>query len=124
MIKNLNSSSPYLHVYPMGTLPTFCSGRACVSPITGALRYNDRTNNIEVYDGYTWIQIIRDYNVQLSLEAEDILAWARSKMREEQELETLAEDNPTIRDLLKQQHDIEEKIKVVKILIKEKDKVE
>lgn len=108
----------------MGTLPTFCSGGACVSPITGALRYNDRTNNIEVYDGYTWIQIIRDYNVQLSLEAEDILAWARSKMREEQELETLAEDNLTLRDLLKQQRNIEEKIKVVKILIKEEDKVE
>jgi hypothetical protein len=44
--------------------------------------------------------------------------WASKKMAEEKAIEKL-KDNPTFADLLKQKADIEEKIQIVKILLKD-----
>ena len=47
-----------------------------------------------------------------------LLEWARKKRDEEQKIEKL-KDNPAIADLLKQKADIDEKIKIVEILIRD-----
>jgi hypothetical protein len=65
--------------------------------------------------------------VNLSPNAISILKWAENKMQEEYELQRLAESNPTIKDLVDQMNntvlDYQRKIAMVKILIKEEEKI-
>ena len=86
------------------------------SPSAGMVRYNG--NNMEVYDGVTWIQISTTANISLDTDTSGLLEWARKKRDEEQKIEKL-KDNPAIADLLKQKADIDEKIKIVEILIRD-----
>jgi hypothetical protein len=82
----------------------------------GMVRYN--VDHLEVYDGYSWISVQQDATVDLTHDTRQVLAWASKKMAEEAAIEKL-KDNPTIADLLKQKTDIDEKIKMVEILIKD-----
>jgi hypothetical protein len=94
------------------------------SPGVGNMRYNPSNQNIEVYDGSTWIILSAQHaNVNLSDEAVSLLEWARKKRNEELELERLAQTNPVIKDLVNQIKDKEEQIKIVQTLIKEEVKV-
>jgi hypothetical protein len=86
------------------------------NPSAGMVRYN--TDTLEVYDGYRWISISQDASVDFHPNIRQVLAWATNKMTEEQAIEKL-KDNPAIADLLKQKADIEEKIEIVHILIKD-----
>jgi hypothetical protein len=89
--------------------------------LAGEVRYDTSQRCLKIFDGNTW-HFIPPYNnadVSLSPEADKLLDWAKQKQQEELELEQQAKDNPTIADLLKQKADIEEKIKIVKILIKD-----
>ena len=85
-------------------------------PSAGMVRYNG--SNMEVYDGAVWLQISSTTNISLGYETLELLNWVRQKRNEEHKIEKL-KDNPAIADLLKQRADIEEKIKMVAILIKE-----
>jgi len=86
------------------------------SPSAGMVRYNDY--NIEVYDGRTWIQMSNTVTMSLDYNTLELLDWARKKRDEEIQIEKL-KDNPAIADLLKQKADIDEKIKIVEILIRD-----
>lgn len=86
------------------------------SPSAGMVRYNGI--NMEVYDGASWLNISTTANIILDRETEQILEWARKKRDEEQKIEKL-KDNPAIADLLKQKADIDEKLKIVEILIRD-----
>jgi hypothetical protein len=85
-------------------------------PSAGMVRYNG--SNMEVYDGAVWLQISSTTNISLGYETLELLNWVRQKRNEEHKIEKL-KDNPAIADLLKQRADIEEKIKMVAILIKD-----
>jgi hypothetical protein len=85
-------------------------------PSAGMVRYN--IDHLEAYDGSTWIRVSHDANIILDYDTEKLLAWARAKRDQEQRLEKL-KDHPAIADLLKQQSDLEEKIKIVEILIRD-----
>ena len=86
------------------------------SPSAGMVRYN--INHLEVYDGYYWLAISSPAEVSLSYDAMDVIKWASKKIKEEAAMEKL-KDNPAIADLLKQKADIEEKIKMVEILLRD-----
>lgn len=86
------------------------------SPSAGMVRYNGM--NIEVYDGAGWLNISTTANISLNADTSGLLEWARKKRDEEQKIEKL-KDNPAIADLLKQKADIDEKIKIVEILIRD-----
>jgi hypothetical protein len=86
------------------------------SPSAGMIRYNGM--NMEVYDGATWVQISNTADISLGYDTKELLLWARIKRDEEQKIEKL-KDNPAIADLLKQKADIDEKIKIVEILIRD-----
>jgi hypothetical protein len=86
------------------------------NPSAGMVRYN--MNHFEVYDGYSWISFAQDATVDLTYDTREVLEWASKKMAEEKAIEKL-KDNPTVADLLKQKADIEKKIQIVKILIKD-----
>jgi hypothetical protein len=86
------------------------------SPSAGMVRYNGM--NMEVYDGAGWLNISTTANISLNADTSGLLEWARKKRNEEQKIEKL-KDNPAIADLLKQKADIDEKIKIVEILIRD-----
>jgi hypothetical protein len=122
MIKSLYSTSPFITVAggtPQNTYIGHSNG-----PGVGNMRYNPNGNNIEVFDGASWVVMYgSNATVDLSGEAISLLEWARKKRNEELELERLAETNPTIKDLMDQIKQKQEQLSIVQTLIKEEVKV-
>jgi hypothetical protein len=93
-------------------------------PMIGALTYDHNSQNMKVYDGNGWMTIGGgSATVNLTPNAISILKWAENKMREEQELNALAESSPTIKDLMDQIKQKQEQISIVRTLIKEEEKI-
>lgn len=86
------------------------------APSAGMIRYN--IDHLEAYDGTSWIRISHDANIILDYDTEKLLEWARKKRDEEHKIEKL-KDNPAIADLLKQRADIDEKLKIIEVLIRD-----
>ena len=123
MIKSIHSSSPFLTVSGGNPGSTYI-GNYSNSPGVGNMRYNPSNQNIEVYDGSTWIILSAHHtNINLSDDAVSLLEWARKKRNEELELERLAQTSPAIKDLITQIEEKEEQIRVVQTLLKEEVKV-
>lgn len=90
------------------------------NPSAGMMRYINY--NIEVYDGISWVTLTNTINVKFDSETVELLNWAREKRKQEQEIELTyrqLKEYPAIVDLLKQKEDIEEKIKIIAILVKD-----
>ncbi len=123
MIKSIHSSSPFLTVSGGNPGSTYIGNYSNATGV-GNMRYNPNNQNIEVYDGSTWIILSAHHtNINLSDEAVSLLQWARKKRDEELEIERLAQTSPIIKDLVNQIKDKEEQIKIVQTLIKEEAKV-
>ena len=123
MIKSISTSSPFITVSGGNPGSTYI-GNYSNAPGVGNMQYNPNSQNIEVYDGSTWIILSAHHaNINLSDETVRLLEWAKKKMLEEVERNKLAETNPAINDLMKQIKDKEEQIRVVQTLIKEEVKV-
>jgi len=123
MIKGINSQGRYTMVTGGGPMTTYVNTNSGNQGV-GNMRFNTSTQNFEVYDGHTWVMINSAYtSVGLTNEAESLLDWARQKRDEEMALNALAATNHTIADLVEQKKNIDQKIKVVQILIKEDVKV-
>jgi hypothetical protein len=112
MIKNITSAGGLL--VTTRSLP-YINMQA---PSAGMVRYNSSVHNMEVYDGTSWLELSSTANISLNADTSGLLEWARKKRDEEQKIEKL-KDNPAIADLLKQKADIDEKIKIVEILIRD-----
>ena len=124
MIKSIHSSSPFLTVSGGNPGSTYIGNYSNNAPGVGNMRYNPNSQNIEVYDGSTWIILSAHHtNINLSDDAVSLLEWARKKRDEDLERERLAQTNPVIKDLVNQIKDKEEQIKVVQTLLKEEVKV-
>jgi uncharacterized spore protein YtfJ len=98
-------------------------------PMTGALSYDPGSHNMKVYDGNGWQTIGGgSATVNLTPNAITILKWAEKKMFEEQELNRLCEQHPTIKDLVGEMKTSMDnyihKIEMVKALIQEEVKIE
>jgi len=123
MIKSINSSSPFITVAGGNPGATYI-GNYGNGPGIGNMRYNPNSQNIEVFDGNTWVILSSQHSsISLSSDAISLLEWARRKRDEEFERERLAETSPAIKDLVTQIKEKEEQIKVVQALIKEEVKV-
>jgi hypothetical protein len=97
-------------------------------PMIGSMSYDPGSQQMKVYDGNGWMNIGGgSATVNLTPNAISILKWAERKMQEEYELQRLAESNPTVKDLVDQMNntvlDYQRKIAMVKILIKEEEKI-
>ena len=122
MIKSIHSSSPFLTISGGNPGSTYIGNFNGTG--VGNMRYNPNSQNIEVYDGSTWIILSAHHaNINLTPEAVSLLEWARKKRDEELELERLAETNSAIKDLVTQIKEKEEQIRIVQTLIKEEVKV-
>jgi hypothetical protein len=122
MIKSIHSSSPFLTISGGNPGSTYIGNFNGTG--VGNMRYNPNSQNIEVYDGSTWIILSAHHaTINLNDEAVSLLEWARKKRNEEFEIKQLAETNPAIKDLVTQIKEKEEQIRVVQTLIKEEVKV-
>lgn len=123
MIKTVNGTGRYMMVnggMPATTYINQYSGAMNV----GDLRYNVSIQRLEVYDGNSWIELNTSHaSVGLTPEAERAIDWAARKQREDADLESLAKSNTTIADLVNQKKELDDKIKMVQILMKEETKV-
>jgi len=118
MIKSINSSSTFIIVTGGNPGATYI-GNYSNGPGVGNMRYNPNSQNIEVFDGNTWVILSSQHSsISLSSDAIILLEWARKKRDEELELETLAQTNSTLKDLVMQVKEKQEQIKVVQTLIK------
>lgn len=85
----------------------------------GDMMYDLDTQSIIVYDGMSWQQLHGSIpSIQLDGEAESLLNWVRKKKQEEIHLETLAKNNPVVKDLVDQIKQKEEQLRMVEILLK------
>lgn len=123
MIKTVNGMGRYMMVnggMPATTYINQYSGAMNV----GDLRYNVSIQRLEVYDGNMWIELNTSHaSIGLTPEAEMAIDWATTKRNEDLALEHLARTNPTIADLVNQKKELDDKIKMVQILMKEETKV-
>lgn len=115
MIKNLTSSTSHITVSNMSAPNIYNNGQIGV----GNVRYNPTTQSVEVFDGNTWQMMSIGATVGMSWEADTAIRWAQEKMREEAELEKLAEDNASVRIALENVKKAQEQLKITKNLVKE-----
>jgi hypothetical protein len=92
------------------------------NPMMGMIRIN--MTELEVFNGSTWQQISSSYaTVTLDQDVIDVIQWAKTKRSEELELESLAQTNPTIKNLVEQVKIKQDQIKMVQSLIRKEETV-
>ena len=97
MIKNLDITSPFLTSSSYSAPYVGNNGQSA-----GNVRYNTMTQQMEVFDGGSWINISQNVSVGMSYEADEVLRWAGYKMREEAELKAKMEKYPTLKSAYEQ----------------------
>jgi len=115
MIKSITPNGRYITVSGSGA-STYVNGYSGAQGV-GNMRFNTSTQNMEVFDGNSWVMLSMDYtSVGLNNEAESLLDWARKKRDEELAWQSLANDCEAVKIALtnlekaKQQLDITAKL--------------
>lgn len=80
-------------------------------PSAGIMRYHNQ--QVQVYDGSSWLAVGSTVNVGLSAQAEEIMNWARKKMEEEREARAMALDHPAVADALEAVREAEQQLQTV-----------
>ena len=112
MITNVYSTGSYLTVSSAVGGPYINPG----IPSAGMLRYHNQ--QVQVYDGASWLAMGSTATIGLTGEAGEILNWAREKMQEEREARAMAEQYPAVADALGAVHEAEQQLKTVVALCK------
>ena len=107
MITNVYSNSAFVTVTSAVSGPYINLG----SPSAGMMRYHNQ--QVQVYDGSSWLAIGSNASVGLSSEAEEIMAWAREKMQAEREARAMSEQYPAVADALNAVWKSEQQLKTI-----------
>ena len=84
----------------------------------GQVRYNGSSQNLEVYDGSSWLTMVSNYpTIELSGDVQSVLNWARMKMAEEHRIKELAAKHPAVADALAAVEQAQEQVRVVTALV-------
>ena len=118
MIKSINGGSGVQISGGYINWPQFYNNASTSgNTLIGQLRYNGSSQNLEVYDGNSWMTIAGSYPmIELSEEVQGILTWARIKMAEEERIKALAAKHPSVADALQAVAVAEEQVRVVAAL--------
>ena len=114
-VSSSRGATPYINTYQN-------------QPMIGAVSYDNSSQTMKVYDGSSW-QNLGGGSASINLTGNAIatLKWAEKKMHQEAELKRLAEENPTIKDLVNAMQasvaDYEHKIAMVKSLIQKEETI-
>jgi hypothetical protein len=77
------------------------------------VRYNGSSQNLEVYDGTSWLMLQTAYpTIELNGDVQSVVNWARAKMAEEARAQELAAKHPTVADALQAVARAEEQVKI------------
>lgn len=119
MIKTINGNNGITVSGGTSSFPYFpMNSNSGTAIAVGTVRYNGYNYNFEVYDGFSWLTFPSNHStIELDQTTKEIVEWAKAKRAEEKYLENEAAKNPTIKDLLNQRKDIDNKITMVKTLI-------
>jgi hypothetical protein len=110
-IKSINSYSRYLTVTNGGSSNNYINNYSGSQGV-GNVRFNTSTQNMEVWDGNTWVTLNGAFtDINLSHEAVAILDWAKQKQKEEQELDELCKSHPSVAEAY-------ERLQILKALTK------
>jgi hypothetical protein len=99
MIKGINAGSPWVEV--MGgsppSMPYINTGSP--NPVEGMIRING--SDFQVFANGMWTNISSGYaTVNMTPQADSVLRWASTKMREEQARERRAKEHPALQNAL------------------------
>jgi cell division FtsZ-interacting protein ZapD len=73
--------------------------------------------NLEVYDGASWLPLQSSYpQVELDNETREIIQWAQNRMVEEERMQALAAQHPTVADALLARNRAEDALKIATTL--------
>lgn len=83
----------------------------------GLVRYNGISGNWEVFDGISWVVMSQTVILKLDNETRELLAWAKNKKEQEDNITRLAEKNPMVKDLVQQIKEKENQLLMVQNII-------
>ena len=107
MITNVYSTGSYVTVSSAVGGPYVNAS----NPSAGMMRYHNQ--QVQVYDGSSWLAMGSAVNIGLTGEAGEILNWAREKMQQEKEARAMAEQYPAVADALNSVWEAEQQLKTV-----------
>ncbi len=117
MIKNISPGTGININNGHMTWPTFYNSSSSNS-LVGQMRYNGSNQNIEVYDGNSWLMMSSSYpTIELAPHVQAVVTWAQIKMAEESRLRELAAKHPTVADALDAVTKAEEQLRIVTALV-------
>ena len=119
MIKTINAGAGLSIQNGHSTWPSFYNNSASNSnTLVGQMRYNGSAQCIEVYDGMVWLSMTSSYpTVELSVEVQHVLNWARTKIDEEIRIKELAAKHPAVAVALAAVEKAQEQARVVIALV-------
>ena len=86
------------------------------NPSAGLTRFNGNTQNLEIYDGSSWVTMYSSAaTINLEPWLQKVLTWAQEKMAQEQRLQELAAKYPGVADL-------QQKLDIMVALVQEQEK--
>jgi hypothetical protein len=117
MIKSINGSNGITISGGYSSWPQFYNNNSS-NTLVGQVRYNGSSQNMEVYDGNSWLIMSSSYpTVELSGDVQSVLNWARAKMIEEARVQELAAKHPSVADALQAVAKAEEQVRIVAALV-------
>lgn len=112
MIKYISGQGPHLQVF--SNSPSINNNYAVG---VGQTRFNASLQQLEVYDGYSWINLTGTASVTLTDSANSAISWAIEKMEEEKKLKLLMEKHPGLKESY-------ERFELMKALVAENENVD
>ena len=119
MIKNITPGSGITINNNHSTWPSFYNTvNSTGNSLIGQLRYNGTSQNLEVYDGNTWLAMTSGYpTIDLAPHVQAVVTWAQTKMAEESRIRELAAKHPAVADAVEALKKAEEQVKIVTALV-------
>ena len=119
MIKGINTGNGLQVNNGYTTWPQFYNSiQNTGNSLIGSVRYNGSSQNLEVYDGNSWMIMSASYpTVELSPHVQAVVAWAQTKMAEEERVRQLAAKHSTVADALKAVKHAQEQLEIVTALV-------
>jgi hypothetical protein len=121
MIKDIHASGRYVQVSGSAA-HTYVNGYSGLQGV-GNMRYNTSTQNMEVFDGNSWMVLnMTTPLIGLNSDAESLLDWVRKKRDEEQGWYSLASTNEAVRIALDQLEQAKTRVELTAILARDHEK--
>lgn len=119
MIKNITTGAGLQVNGSYSNWPTFYNTPSSTgNSLVGQMRYNGSSQNMEVYDGNSWLTVTGAYpTIELAGDVQAVINWARTKMTREAELRLLAAKNESVADALAAVEKAQEQLEVVATLV-------